>query len=901
MKKNIEILEQILLDVVDKSNSAAKNSFLEICEALKNNDNQSIKIKSIFKEVSNSIHLSDIIKVFSLHNIILNINEEQEDIQNKSKLSLDSVYEILKNQGFDKVECDLVLKHIRFYPVFTAHPTESRRRTFLEAHSEISRHLSELDQISFMPKELKVGLENKIYEEIKYRLHLLWLTNLVRTEKIEVSFELDNLLYIVENSILSSALDILNQVSKLLDENLIKSPIKLGSWIGGDRDGNPFITNEIMTGVMKAQHKLILNVYIKEVDKLIRELSISQDFCNIEKDLIKSIQKEKDHLDKNSIKLYTREPFRAKLNLIKIKLKNHLLGVNSPTKLDFTYKNPKELIKDIDLLINSLDKNSSKRLSSFRNLVLLGGFHLLQLDFREHRDVFVNAVGEIFCLTGLSDSDFPFLSEDKKMEILNKAFLNPPINLMEILDIVSPSTNRLLEAFLRVKWAKKYISKDILKSFIVSMSTNPSDLMCVLYLLYASELWKRGDEKNGENKLGRARIKIAPLFETIQDLEKAKEIMEILNANNHYGAYLKDCKGMQEIMIGYSDSSKDGGIFASNYSLHKSITNLVKLESKLGIRFVLFHGKGGSISRGGGQLEDALLAFPSGSVGTTLKVTEQGEMISSKYLNPLISKESLSSTLASLLKKCVMDNLSANTSISSKRSNFCNIDIYNTILNKISKTSLKVYRELVYEHDNFLTFFKQATPLEFIQRLNLGSRPSKRRDSTKIEDLRAIPWVFAWTQNRSIIPAWYGLGSALEKIDSEELRECYLNSLFFKTTIDNITQGFLKVDLGISSLYEDFVTDSGLRSKIDHKIMSEYQKTLKGLLIIRGEEELLDSNAFLRNKILSRMPNLRALNLLQIELIRKFNNAEYESLQNRIIEQIHGTIIGIAQGMRNTG
>lgn len=952
-----EILKEILLEVIELNDAEVKGIFLNLFKVLRE-DYQHDKLKNIFKEISNSEHLVGVIKACSLHNIILNIFEEQEQAKIASvSRSIAAAYQSLELEGYDKIDCDKVLESIRFYPVFTAHPTESRRRTFLEAHKEITRELEKIESYFYMPDSILPNKQrelNQCYENIKYRLNLLWKSHLVRSEKLEVIFELDNLLFIVENSIIPSALRVLNQVSNRLNKPLKISPIKLGSWIGGDRDGNPYVTNELMTRVMKMQHELIIKTYIKEIDKLIRELSISIDFCKPSVELEKSLAKEKPHLNQVSLKLHEREPFRAKLNLMRQKLNNNLLKVNSTNQIDFTYNTPKELISDIDMLINSLDSVSNKRLKSLRNLVLLGGFHLMQLDFREHKDMYLSAVSEVLCLLGYTDSDFLHRHESKKIQILNKALSDAPTNLNGILWDVSESTRHTLNAFLRVLWAKSAISKDILKSFIVSMTTNASDLLAVLYLAYCSGLWMRNKHKS--------EIMITPLFETIEDLENAEEILESLSRNEHYKQYLQDSNNAQQIMIGYSDSSKDGGIFTSNYSLYKAISNLVRLESRLGIKFMLFHGKGGSISRGGGALENALLAFPTGSVGTTLKTTEQGEIISSRYLNPRIAIRSFALTLASLLKKAVHDNfceiessvekgkdsIKEDSVMLSERSDtkhlkdtkadsiknteskaqkllesnpkdsicgdeihsynayspklYCGRDPYLPKLEELSRISYRTYRNLVYETPDFMEYFKNATPIEFIQNLNLGSRPSKRKDSQKVEDLRAIPWVFAWTQNRSIIPAWYGLGSALSGLANKRmLQECYNNSIFFKTTIDNIAIGFIKVDMEIAESYNEFVSDFGLRQGVWGKIHSEYERTLEWLLVVRNESVLLEKNADIKNRIIARMPNIKALGFLQIELIKKYKNAKYNDLKARLMEQIHGTIIGIAQGIRNTG
>lgn len=904
------ILDTLLLEVIQYSNKSVRLALQSLRDILKSTLNVKEdainyeEIKANITNIKDSATLLGVIKAFSLHNILLNIYEEQNTNTPSFETILLKSYEELDTLGFSNIDCDKVLQEIIFYPVFTAHPTESRRRTFLEAHKEITK---ELDIISKLDEDETDKL-NESLENIKYRLRLLWQSHLVRSEKIEVLFELDNLLYIVEHSILPSALNILNKISTFLNKPLKNSPIKLGSWIGGDRDGNPFVTNELMTKVMKTQHDLIINVYINYVDKLIRELSISVDFCDITKELANSLIEEKDNLDNNSLKLFDREPFRAKLKLVKLKLENRILNINSLNSIDFTYKNEEELLEDIDMLIDSLDLISSKRLKEFRNLILLGGFHLMELDFREHKIAYSSAVGEVFSLLGYCDSDFISLNEPKKLEILDFALSNRPINLAKILREVSIPTRSILNAFLRIAWAKKTISNNILKSVIISMTTDCSDLLCVLWLAYCSGLWKVSQEitsSTGEKiiKQGIAKVHITPLFETIDDLEKGSSILEFLSKNTYYKKYLQDANMTQEIMIGYSDSSKDGGIFTSNFSLHKAISSLVRLESKLGVKFLLFHGKGGSISRGGGELMNSLLAFPPMSVGRMLKTTEQGEVISSRYLNPKIAKNNFAQTICSLLKKSLNDSYCSNEiSNSNMQEDACSIDPYTQKLEEISRISYRTYRDLVYDIPGFMEYFTNATPFMFIRDLNIGSRPSKRNAGEKIEDLRAIPWVFAWTQNRSIIPAWYGLGSALSGLgDKELLKQCYKDSIFFKTTIDNISQGFLKVDMQIAKLYNDFVDNKNLANSIWNKIILEYNKTLEWLLIIRDENKLLESQNSLREVILTRMPNLAVLSLLQIELIKKYKKASYNDLKLRLVEQIHGTIVGIAQGIRNTG
>lgn len=845
--------------------------------------------KEIDLNTLSAIEISNLIKAFTLYHLLLNIIDERHRLsQVKNGAILTTITE-LKAQKYDNADIQSVLKKIRFYPVFTAHPTESLRRTFLESYHEMSDDLEAWFKFS----------DTQAKEHLKYRLNLLWNSHIVRSEKIEVLFELDNLLYFMESSILRSGASVLKEVQEALaelgdKEVLKKSPIRLGSWIGGDRDGNPYVTNAVMLEVMKRQHQTIIHQYLKHIDKLSRELSIAQEFVAPSQALLESLETEKEHLDSMAKKLFLQEPFRAKLTCMRQKLENRILALNLPqsalneNKL-YMYANAKEFIKDIDMMIESLDERSSIYLKELKNLAILAGFHLMQLDFRQHRDVFWNALAEIFSHLGYVQGDLLLLPQSERTKILNTALDAPLLDLNTLYGKLSTQTQETILAFVNFKWAKDRISDNIIDSCIISMCQSANDLLCVLWFAKQSGLWRKGKK---------TRISISPLFETIGDLESAPAILRELCANPHYAEYLQSRKNYQEIMIGYSDSSKDGGIFASNYSLKQAIGNLIALEDELKIKFRLFHGRGGSVSRGGGALEDALLSSPTNSVAGFLKTTEQGEVISEKYLNPKKAESNFESALATLLKKSVYDKFKMKFEQGG-------VD-FEPILQIISTESYKAYRKLVYETQGFIEYFKSATPIYFIQQLNIGSRPSKRKDTQNVEDLRAIPWVFAWTQNRAIIPAWYGLGSGLEAAfkecgEKEFLRQCYQGNLFFKTTIDNISQAFLKVDLDIAKRYNAFVENVELREKVWQMIEEEYHRTLEWLLYVRNEEHLLASEKLIQESILLRKPFLTSLSFFQLHLMRAYKEAHYAEQKERIAKQIVTTIVGIAQGIRNTG
>lgn len=866
------------LNIIDNFCPTIKSDFLKIREILVENKGQTKDYTTLLEHLDDN-NINNLIKIFYIYLMLWNILEEMM-LSQTTKVDINDTINELKHSGFHKDDILEVLKSLRYYPVFTAHPTESRRRTFLEAHHEISDDLEMIFALD----------DTEALDHLRYRLTLLWQSDLIREEKIEVLFELDNLLYIVDSSILDALIRVNSDISNIVGE--FKEPIvRLGSWIGGDRDGNPYVTNKVMTSAMKIQHETAINRYINEIDKLIRELSISTNNKEPSKELVSSLKKEMHYLNPTSKKLHNKEPFRAKLNLMKLKLKNRLLYVNSPNTITFIYKKSSEMIEDIDMMIDSLDDVSAKGLKKLRHLVLVGGFHLFKLDFREHKDAIKNAICEIFSHLGYADSDYLYLPEHDKIAIITNAISKQSVSLQQLTANVSEDTKQIIEAFNKIEWAKDKISPHIIDSFILSMTQEASDLLSVLWFAKQSNLWEEGKK---------AKISITPLFETIQDLQKAPMIIDTLINNSEYKKYIADRKMLQEIMIGYSDSSKDGGIFASNYNLNRAITNLTELGKKIGVTFLLFHGRGGSVSRGGVPTADAVMASPTDSVNGFLKVTEQGEVISSKFLNPKQAYNNITQTLCALLKKSTHDKFGRSI-------NCTNNEQFNELMKQISDVSIKEYRKLVYETDGFIEYFKEATPIEFISQLNIGSRPSKRKATSKVEDLRAIPWVFSWTQNRAIIPAWYGVGSGLEYIIEnyqdgiERLQHSYNNCPFFKTTVDNIAMTLLKVDLEIAKLYSEFVQNTEIKNKINNIIEDEFNKTVKNILLIRQESELLENEQLLRISILDRKPFLKALNVLQISLIKNYKEAKYDKLQTRLLYQIFSTIVGVSQGIRNTG
>jgi len=874
LKKELDFILEETITLVDKFAPNIKDEFLRL---------RSIFIDSRSKDevgfdniLQTNDDINSLIKLFSIYFMLLNIAEERDEIRRK-KVDLNETVERLKNSGFSESEIMDTFKEIKFYPVFTAHPTESRRRTFLEAHHDLIQDFYRI---------FKYGDQDAL-EHLRYKLNLLWQTNVIRDEKIEVLFELDNLLYSIETSVLPALTKIHDEIEKITGR-LDSHVVKLCSWIGGDRDGNHFVTNQVMTKVMKTQMETIIGIYIKEIGNLIRDLSISTKQSAVNPKFLANLESEAEYLT-GDIKPHKNEPFRNKLTLMRKKLQNKLISLNAFEKPEFLYNEPEEMLADIDLMIESLDELSSRELRKFRSMVLTAGFHMLKLDFRDHAEVINKAAAEIFSYLGLCDMNFFNISREDQLNTLNWALSKPKIDLNSLFGKISETSAKTVEALLKIEWGKSEISEHILDSFILSMTKDSKDLLVALWFAKQANLWVPGKH---------TRISITPLFETIDDLAHAPAIMEELWNNEYYRQYILDRGKTQEIMIGYSDSSKDGGIFTSNFGLNRAIIDLVDLSEKLGIKFHLFHGRGGSVSRGGGPTHTAVLASPAKSLDGFLKMTEQGEVISSKYLNKRVGENNFKETIAAVLEKSLFDKKNIRTDCGKKNE-------FVSLMQVISDNSMKKYRELVYETDGFIDYFKEATPYNFIDRLNIGSRPSKRKGIDSIEDMRAIPWVFSWTQNRSILTAWYGVGSGLEaaagEYGIEPLQKSFAECPFFYTTIDNISMSFMKIDLSIAKLYNQFVTDEHARDIIWGKIVDEYKRTLKYLKLIRGEEELLENDKMLRQTILLRKPYLTGLSIFQIELLKKYKEETDNDKKQLLSEQIASTIVGVSLGIRNTG
>ena len=674
LKKELDFILEEIITLIDKFAPNIKEEFLRLRGIFI--DSRSKEEVSFDNILQTNDDINSLIKLFSLYFMLVNIAEERDEIRRK-KVNLSDTIERLKQNGFDEADIVETFKEIEFFPVFTAHPTESRRRTFLEAHHDLIQDFYRI---------FKYG-DGDALEHFRYKLNLLWQTNLIRDEKIEVLFELDNLLYGVETSVLPALTKIHEEIERITGK-MDSHVVKLCSWIGGDRDGNHFVTNQVMTKVMKTQMETIVNIYIKDIGNLIRDLSISTKQVNVGEELLKNLDVEWQYFT-GDLKPHKNEPFRNKLTLMRKKLQNKLISLNAFEKPEFLYNEPEEMIADIDLMLECLDELSGRELKKFRTKVLTAGFHLLKLDFRDHAEVINKAGAEIFSYLGLCDMNFLTLSREDQLNTLGWALSKPKIDLNSLFGNISETSAKTVEAMLKIEWGKNEISEKILDSFILSMTKDTKDLLLALWFAKQSNLWIPG-------KL--TRVSITPLFETIEDLANAPRIMEELYNNEHYRQYITDRGNTQEIMIGYSDSSKDGGIFASNFGLNRAIIDLVDLSQKLGVKFHLFHGRGGSVSRGGGPTHSAVLASPAKSLDGFLKMTEQGEVISAKYLNRRVGENNFKETIAALLEKSLFDKKNIRTDCGKK-------DEFVALMRLISESSMAKYINNIYII-NYLNYIK---------------------------------------------------------------------------------------------------------------------------------------------------------------------------------------------------
>jgi phosphoenolpyruvate carboxylase len=789
-------------------------------------------------------------------------------------------------------------------PVLTAHPTEVQRKTVLDAERSIARCLASLDS-----ETLSARARDEQTGEVYTRITQLWQSRLLRYKKLTVSDEIDNALSYFETTFLDE-IPRLYQTMESYTGPIAQAYFRMGNWIGGDRDGNPNVNAETLTLAIRKQSELVLRHYLTQVHLLGGELSLSLRLVDISPEMSQLAKASPDtnaHRDD--------EPYRRALIGIYARLAATLTQLTGQqamlhaVKPQQPYIQASDFLNDLLIIKHSLiagkaESLASGRLSRCIHAVSTFGFHLATIDLRQSSDKHELVVSELLLKAGLQASYSSLSEADKRACLLTALNDVRPLLLRDPnhgLNLYSEHTQQEMAVFFEARQSRQLFGNEVLIHYIISHTESVSDLLEVMLLQKEAGLMVGTLDKQAKLDLI-----IVPLFETIEDLQQAAVIMRDFYALSGVAAMFKRSCGdqgyVQDVMLGYSDSNKDGGIFTSNWELYRAELALVELFDEINtvhpIRLRMFHGRGGTVGRGGGPSYEAILSQPAGTVQGQIRITEQGEVIASKYANPEIGRRNLETLLAATLEASLLKP-SENTPAT-----------FTAAAQVLSDTSMAAYRGLVYETPGFSEYFFTATPLQEITQLNIGSRPASRKANQKIEDLRAIPWGFSWGQSRVGLTGWYGIGSAVEHFLNLGHPATQLNQLqamqrdwpFFRNLLSNVDMAMAKTDLSLAALYADLVVDKTLRDDIFTALSSEWHKTTSALNQILGTTERLASNPSLARSIEHRFPYIDPLHHLQIELIRRFRTGEHEQDRSELVQRgIHLSINGIASGLRNTG
>ncbi|CAM3469587.1 phosphoenolpyruvate carboxylase [Pseudostreptobacillus hongkongensis] len=865
MLKEISIIKDILSEIV---------SDISIDDILENGNIESY--------ISTPKDMSKIVRLLTILPLLINIVEDvyQSKIIKSNKIEKKYFKGNLENLNFnniDKEKLDEKLKDILVVPVLTAHPTQVQRKSVLDLTENIYRILEKYDLVLY-----NLLSEDEWYNELKRSITLLWQTDVLRNSKLRVSNEITNSLGYYKSTFLKAIpkinLKFNDVVKKIGLNNTSYIPVVMGTWIGGDRDGNPFVTCNTLKDAAYLQLDMILTYYIDELKLLYREFSISELKNSVTKEL-KDLSNKSNETSEHRIY----EPYRKAISYIINSLEDvyNKLVINKENINYNLYYNAENLLNDLLIIKTSIDLYNGEilsygRLNELIEAVRIFGYHLSTIDLRQDSSVYEYCIDELLKNANVINN-YSSLNNDEKIEILLYQLENEPRKLKSVNCNKSELLQKELDIFETARQLVDIFGNSIIKHNIISHTIEVSDMLELALLL------KEFDLNND--------ISISPLFESVEDLKNSRKIMKRWFEFDIVKQWLKNNSNKQEIMLGYSDSNKDGGYISSSWSLYKAQSELMNLSKEYDVKLSFFHGRGGTVGRGGGPSYEAILSQPSGSISGEIRLTEQGEVIGAKYGNLDLGMSNLEALLSATLEKTLKDDIKDEIK-------------YENIMDYISDLSYEKYRNLVYNTEGFSDYFFQSTPIREVSSLNIGSRPSARKKVFDIENLRAIPWVFSWSQSRVMLQGWYGVGTSFEEFINtrpnglEILQEMYKKWPFFKGLLSNLEMVLSKTDMNIAKEYSKLVSDENLRNKIYNDIYNEYILTFNLLKKITGIKYLLEDNDMLTISLKNRLPYFNALNHIQIKLIE----LERNGLQDENINKaIHTSINGIATGLRNSG
>lgn len=817
---------------------------------------------------------------FMLFSMLANLAEDRQGVATEADADLSAAIARLEKEGIDNDQILSLLQNALVAPVLTAHPTEVRRKSMIDHRNRIASLMAARD------KGLAETPDGDLIEEAIIRqIALLWQTRVLRREKLGVTDEVETALSYLRDTFLPALPALYARWDRALGA---RTPnfLRPGSWIGGDRDGNPFVTAESMRFALARAAETVLIRYLDDVHAMGAELSISTEHARIPPALLALADASGDNAPSRAD-----EPYRRALSGVYARLAathEALLGKPAPRPAPLKavpYPDPGALRADLSTIAHALAECGEGAMATGGALgrliraVETFGFHLATLDMRQNSAVHARVVGELLQKAGICDS-YESLEEADRVALLTKELDSPRLLTNPFVEYGEETASEL--AIIREAAAchARYGS-DCIRHYIVSMAQSVSDLLEVHILLKEAGLYIAGEAPQ-------AHIMAIPLFETIADLEDAPTIIDAWLSIPSVSAIAQE-RGHQEVMIGYSDSNKDGGYLTSTWQLSRGSDALAPVFAKHGIGMQLFHGRGGAVGRGGGSSFAAILAQPRGTVQGRIRITEQGEVIAAKYG----TRESAMTNLEAMASATLIASLEPDCLAKADAERFA------SAMDALSDTAFRAYRGLVYETEGFRSFFRQATPISEIAGLKIGSRPASRKKSDAIEDLRAIPWVFSWAQARIMLPGWYGVGAALQQFpDKGLLREMAARWPLFQSTLANMEMVLAKSNMAVAAHYAALVEDAALRDHIFGQIRDGWQTTHDNLLAITDQAFLLAKHPGLDASIRLRLPYIEPLNLLQIELLKRHRAGESDA---RIGEGILLSINAIATALRNSG
>ncbi|WP_441998739.1 phosphoenolpyruvate carboxylase [Microvirga sp. 2TAF3] len=845
---------------------------------------------------------NQIIRAYSYFSHLANIAEDQHHVRRSRAHAMAAsapregtiarALKLAREAGVTQSDLQRFFSSALVCPVLTAHPTEVRRKSTIDREMEVAQILAQRDRQRLTPEEIATS-----EEALRRAILTLWQTSILRRNRLKVIDEVMNGLSYYDYTFFqelprfyASLEDQLAVMDPLWTTLELPSFLRMGSWIGGDRDGNPFVTADALRQALLLQSRQALGFYLEEINLLGSELSLDGRYVSVSEQLQKLADISPDLSPHRQD-----EPYRRAISGIYARLAatatalghgevaRHAVG-EAPA-----YAGVDELEGDLSTLHRSLMSNGSGtlargRLRKLRRAVDVFGFHLASLDLRQNSDVHERVVGELFekASPGIG---YAGLSEEGRIALLLEELRTPRPLTSPYLDYSQETASELAIVHEAAEAHKRY-GRAAVPNYVISKASTPSDILEVALLLKEVGLLRPRD--------GEMSVNIIPLFETIGDLRQCSRVMDELFSMPDYMRFLRSRDQAQEVMLGYSDSNKDGGFLTSGWELYKAEIELIEVFKRHGVALRLFHGRGGSVGRGGGPSYQAILAQPGGAVQGAIRITEQGEVIAGKYSNPDLGRRNLEILAAATLEASLL-----HTGSPAPR------EEYLKAMEELSDSAYKAYRNLVYETEGFERYFWESTVIGEIAHLNIGSRPASRTNSRRIEDLRAIPWVFGWAQCRLMLPGWYGFGSAVNawlKAHPDTglalLQEMYREWPFFEALLSNMDMVLAKSNIAIASRYAKLVEDEGLREAIFPRLRREWEDSIAKLLAITGQNTMLDRNPLLARSIRNRFPYLDPLNHLQIELLKRHRAGDADE---RVVQGIHLSINGIAAGLRNSG